>query len=853
MLLLLATAIGCAPTEPVARPEAGVPRALAVERAERIEALHYDVHLSIPADHQEPIRGRITARFNLTDGALPLAFDFAQEPANVLDVRVQGVPVDYRVEAEHVAVPADVLSAGKMAIEIDFLAGDGSLNRHDEYLYTLFVPDRARVALPVFDQPDLKATWSLELEVPSGWKAVANGALEHRSESGNGERATLVFARTRPLPTYLFAFAAGALKVVEAQRGGRTLRMLHRETDDAKVARNLEAIFDLHAAALDWLEDYTGIDYPFAKLDFAALPAFQYGGMEHAGAIFYRDRSLFLDETATQGQYLGRASLIAHEVAHMWFGNLVTMEWFDDVWMKEVFANFMAAKIVNPSFPEVDHDLRFLLAHYPRAYGVDRTAGANPIRQPLDNLDEAGSLYGAIIYQKAPVVMKHLELLVGEERFRDGMRRYLASHAYANATWLDLVAILDELTGDDLREWSRLWVEEAGRPTVTAHFEANGGSVDSIRVEQTDPAGASRLWNQRLQMLLGRDSGPLTTVPLHLREAAHEIDISGSAAPDYVLVNGEGVGYGNFRLDPASRDHLLRELPGIDAPLVRAVAWLSLWDGMLDGLVASRDLLELAVRALPEEADELNVERILDDVVEINWRYLGDDERQTVAPRLEETLWRGLTEATESTLKSSYFAAYRDVALTDVAIDRLERIWSGDEAIEGLTLSENDTIRLGQQLAIHPGVDGERVLRTQRERIENPDSLARFDFVRPALSSDPAVRDAFFASLSGPAEREHEPWVLEALRFLHHPMRAAAARRYVEPSLEMLEEIQATGDIFFPLGWASATLSGHASPEAADIVRAFLDASPDLPPRLRGKLLQAADPLFRAVEIRGSD
>ena len=232
LLLLLATAIGCAPTEPVADPEAGVPRTLAVARAERIEGLHYDVHLSIPTGRHDPIRGRLAASFELADGDRSLAFDFAQEPANVLDVRVQGVSVGHRVEAEHVVVPADVLTAGKMAIEIDFLAGDGSLNRHDEYLYTLFVPDRARVALPVFDQPDLKATWSLELEVPSGWKAVANGALEHRSEGGSGERANLVFARTRPLPTYLFAFAAGALEVVEAQRGGRTLRMLHRETDD---------------------------------------------------------------------------------------------------------------------------------------------------------------------------------------------------------------------------------------------------------------------------------------------------------------------------------------------------------------------------------------------------------------------------------------------------------------------------------------------------------------------------------------------------------------------------------------------------------------------------------------------
>ena len=172
-------------------------------------------------------------------------------------------------------------------------------------------------------------------------------------------------------------------------------------------------LFDLHAAALEWLERYTGIPYPFGKFDFFLVPAFQFGGMEHPGAVFYNAPGLMLDESATQNQLLERASTISHETSHMWFGDLVTMRWFTDVWMKEVFANFMAAKIVNPSFPGVNHDLRFLHAYYPLAYDVDRTAGTNAIRQPLDNLKDAGTLYGAIIYQKAPIVMRQLETIMG--------------------------------------------------------------------------------------------------------------------------------------------------------------------------------------------------------------------------------------------------------------------------------------------------------------------------------------------------------------------------------------------------------------------------------------------------------
>src|SRR6185503_18218790 len=171
---------------------------------------------------------------------------------------------------------------------------------------------------------------------------------------------------------------------------------------------------------------------------------FQFGGMEHPGAIFYSASGLLLDESATENQILNRASVIAHETSHMWFGDLVTMQWFNDVWMKEVFANFMAAKIVNPAFPKLNHDLRFLTEHYPPAYAVDRTEGTHPIRQELANLNEAGSLYGAIIYEKAPIVMRQLERILGPAKLQEGLQVYLKQFAFANATWQDLIKILDE-------------------------------------------------------------------------------------------------------------------------------------------------------------------------------------------------------------------------------------------------------------------------------------------------------------------------------------------------------------------------------------------------------------------------
>ncbi len=830
-------------------PAPGVQRALAEERARTIDELRYEVSLEIPEARIEPIRGRVTASFELAvPPASPLVFDFAQPADRVLAVAAGGAPATYRVADEHLVVAPETLRAGGNEVAIDFLAGDGSLNRNDDYLYTLFVPDRARVALPVFDQPDLKARFELRLAVPAGWRAVANGELVE-IEPGP-ERQVYRFAPTEPIPTYLFAFAAGRFEVETAERRGRTLNLYHRETDRGKLERNREAIFDLHAAALDWLEEYTGIPYPFAKLDFVAVPAFQYGGMEHPGAIFYRDRSLFLDPAATRGELLGRASLIAHETAHMWFGNLVTMEWFDDVWMKEVFANFMAAKIVNPSFPEIDHELRFLLAHYPSAYRVDRTAGTHPIRQELENLDRAGSLYGAIIYQKAPIAMRHLELLTGEEAFRAAVRRYLDAHRYGNAGWPHLVAELDAEVDEDLRAWSGIWVEGAGRPTVRAELDVAGGTVAALRLRQEDPFGQGRVWSQRLTVRLGYAGSADRTIGLHLRRPEVEVaEARGLPAPDFVLANGAGVGYGRFVLDPRSLGFLLESLPKIDDATVRATAWISLRDAMLEGEVRPASLVDLALRALESEDDELLVEHVLGFLTAAYWRYLPTALRNAVVRRAEELLWRLLGGASEARLKAVYLAAYRELASSPGAVARLRRLWAGEETIDGLPLEENDLVALAQGLAVRGVGDAEAILDAQLARIENPDRRARFEFERPALSADPAVRRRFFDSLAEAANREHEPWVLSALGFLHHPLRAASAVDTIRPALEMLEEIQRTGDIFFPLGWLSAILDGHRSAEAAGIVRGFLEERPDLPPRLRGKLLQAADPLFRAAAI----
>jgi aminopeptidase N len=832
---------------PVTPPGEGISRTLAAERSANLSSVRYALALNIPANKNEAVRGTATVRLVLANRA-PLVFDFSQPPEQISSVRANGHSVVVRSERGHLIVPADSLARGDNVVEIAFTAGNESLNRHDDFLYSLFVPARASHAFPCFDQPDIKASLSLSLEVPSSWVAVSNAAEIERNVSG--DRATVRFGQTLALPTYLFGFAAGAFSVERGERNGRTFRMYHRETDVDKVAANREAIFDQHQEAIEWLETYTNRRYPFQKLDFVLLPAFQFGGMEHAGAIFYNGPYLFLDSTATQNDLLRRANLIAHETSHMWFGDLVTMKWFDDVWLKEVFANFMAAKIVNPAFPDIDHELRFFLQHYPGAYDVDRTAGTNPIRQKLDNLNEAGSLYGPIIYLKAPIVMRQLERILGPDELRDGLREYLTRFAFANATWTDLIEILDARTGEDLAGWSRAWVETSGRPTVATNLETANGNVSRLTFTQSDPRNRSLQWTQQLHVALGYEHGARITA-VQLNGASAEVPrVADLPLPNYILPNGDGQGYGLFLLDDRSRQFFLNHLGDIGDGLTRGVAWVTLWDNMLERLVEPRELIDLALRTLPQEREELNVERILAHTHDLFWRYLRDAERTTVASRLEEKLRMGMAQAATTSLKSAYFSAFRRTVTTPAGVAFVERVWQRQESIPGLTFAENDFVEMAQELALRAVPTTEAILADQLARIANPDRKARFAFITPALSPDPQSRDAFFARLARVENRRQERWVADGLRFLNHPLRRASAEKYIQPSLEMLREIQRTGDIFFPLDWTSAVLGGHNSPAAAKTVSDFLAAQKDYPLRLRQVIEQTADPLMRAAQSR---
>lgn len=789
--LLVATLLaGCGKTA----VEPGVSRSLALERAAHIGNVRYALSFRLPEDKTEPVEGTEVLTFTL-DGRREVLLDFREGAGHIKSLSVNGETTPVRWEAEHLLLGE--LPKGENRIDLRFISGDQALNRNDGYLYTLLVPALARTVFPCFDQPDLKAVFSLELDLPGEWVAVSDGSL--LSETVEDGRKRLIFNDTKPISTYLFSFVAGEWKVAEETMDGLPMRCFYRETDPAKVAQ-LPEVFRQAASAVRWMENYTGIPFPFEKYDFIVIPGYQFGGMEHPGAIQFTDKRIFLNPDPTVDQLLSRSDLIAHETAHMWFGDAVTMQWFDDVWTKEVFANWFAARMTDGMFPEVDTALKDFKGFRLPAYEEDRTEGTNPVKQRLDNLSDAGLIYGNIVYDKAPVVMDMLAERMGAEAFRDGLREYLDTFLYANSDWNDLIAILDRRTPEDLAAWSRSWVEEKGMPEY-------GVSADGT-LTQTDPWGRGLEWPQ---------------------------DIDVTRIGDVRLLNVSGKGYGFFAHDSLSLDYMMAHIGDFGKPLERISLLSNLYENHLDGRIPALRLARFLAGFAAEESEPLLVSTALG--------YLGTlalHGEAALSPEIE-SLFEGL--ARNQALGKEQTVAFKTlagIAGSPELTEELYRIWKERKPWPGLTLSETDYTTLALELAVRRPGDSDGILREQRSRIQDPDRQRAFDFVRPAVSPDRAVRDSLFHALLVPENRRHEPWVETALAYLNHPLRQSEAMDYLLPGLEAVQEVQRTGYIFFPKKWVAALLRGHDSPEADAVVEAFLAARPDYPPLLKNKILQAA-------------
>ncbi|WP_428230423.1 M1 family metallopeptidase [Flavobacterium sp.] len=824
--------------------ENGVSEQLAIFRKHQISNVTYGLSFEIPQQKQQEINSNLTLNLTISDLSQPLYLDFKEKTQNIKSIEVNGKSTGIVHEKGHIVIVPESLVLGKNTVTILFIAGNLSLNRNDDFLYTLLVPDRASTLFPCFDQPDIKATYKLSLTVPKDWTVLAGADVKEKAEKGDFTAYT--FGESDKMSTYLFSFVAGKFKSVTQRPGNREMTMLYRENNAEKIRVSVDTIFSLHQQSVDFLEKYTNYKFPFQKLDFASIPVFQYGGMEHVGAIQYRESTLFLDNSSTDSEKLDRAKLIAHETSHMWFGDLVTMKWFDDVWMKEVFANFMADKIMNPIFPKVNHNLQFLTAHYPNAYAEDRSLGTHPIKQHLANLKDAGSLYGAIIYNKAPIMMRQLEASMGKEAFQNGIEKYIKKYANDNADWNNLVEILDAETPLDMQKWSEVWVNKSGRAIFTNKIEYNAKKrITAFEISQQSEDKSENVWPQIFDVgLVYPDQVKVINVTIKDKNLLLKEAI-GLEKPLSIIYNYNGFGYGIFPLDGN-----ITSVLSLKDEVARASTYINIYENTLTGNVAPNKAFDCFIKGIQQEENELVLKIITNQTSTIFWKFLTQKQQTKAQKQLEDVLYKRLQANLSSNIKKTLFNLFSSIAYSDSAKAKLYSLWNKEKVIQSLKLNEDDYTNMAMNLAIFKHAKADEILNKTRTTITNPDKQKRFEFLLPSLSKDESVRDAFVKSLKDDENREKESWVGVGLANINHPLRQESAQKYIRFTLDLVEEIQRTGDIFFPKDWLNNTIGKYSSKYAFDEVQRFLKENPNFSPILKRKLLQATDGLYRAQNIK---
>ena len=799
---------------PQDQPGPGISRALAESRLASIRDVSYDLAFDL-TQAGDRVPGSAVITFTLAS-AQDLVLDFGGRELEFEDCA-------FRAADDHVVLPGR--PAGKQSLRARFVArkapADAPLityhdkERNEDFVYTLLVPSEAHRLFPCFDQPSLRGRFRLELKLPQGWRSVGNVAE----------------GWTQPLPTYLFAFAAGPF-------------VQHGSADGAGFARAAQAkrlqdspLLAMQVRARRWLEEYFAEPYAFGKLDAVLLPAFPFGGMEHAGAIFYRESAIVFDHEPTASEVHSRCALVYHEVAHQWFGNLVTMRWFDDLWLKEGFATFLAYKMIEALEPERASWLRFQQIVKPPALAVDATPGTTPIWQELANLDAAKSNYGPIVYNKAPAVLRELEQRIGPDVFRDGVRAFVKAHRLGCATWDQLVAALAKASGQDLGTWSRRWILDAGVPTVRPRWSLREDRVAEFALTQSGPAPwPLRLGVHWITATSAKEVGPFALDELSLAVP----ELAGQPAPLAILVNPAETAYAIVLPDPTSTRWLLEHGHELADPQHRSTAIAQLYEAVRAAELDPAAFARVVTRVLAKEPDTETHAWLLRLLAPALTRWLTGERRATAVQEVTELLLAQHAHGQPDRRLQTYrFLAHNCPG------PRVQELLA--RAVAGkLDLGLEDRYLALAALIAQRGLEDD--LR-QVASIGQGDEARRHRYVALAADPDPVAKAAYFSGYLRAGDQP-EQWIQDSLRFFNWPGQEERSAEFLRRALENAEMQKQMRRIFFMPAWLDAFVATQVSGDALAVVDEFLAEHAGLAPDVRRKLLQSRDALQRTLRIR---
>ncbi|NUS76253.1 MAG: aminopeptidase N, partial [Streptomyces sp.] len=688
-------------------PGTNLTREEAQQRAKLLTVESYEIDLDLSgAQEGGTYRSVTTVRFDVAENGAESFIDLVAPEVHEITLNGDALDPAEVFKDSRIALPALLAGRNVLRVVADCAytnTGEG-LHRfvdpvdQQAYLYTQFeVPDARRV-FASFEQPDLKATFQFTVKAPSGWTVISNSPTPEPKDD------VWEFEPTPRISSYITALIVGPYHSVHSvyEKDGQSVPLGIYCRPSLAEFLDSDAIFEVTRQGFDWFQEKFDYAYPFKKYDQLFVPEFNAGAMENAGAVTIRDQYVFRSKV-TDAAYLGRAETILHELAHMWFGDLVTMEWWNDLWLNESFATYtsIACQAYAPDSRWPHSWTTFANSMKTWAYRQDQLPSTHPIMAEIRDLDDVLVNFDGITYAKGASVLKQLVAYVGMDEFFAGVQAYFKRHAFGNTRLSDLLGALEETSGRDLSTWSQKWLQTAGINILRPEIETDAaGVITSFAIRQEAPAlpagakGEPTLRPHRIAVglyELDEDSGKL------VRDERVELDVDGELTavpqlvgkrrPAVVLLNDDDLSYAKVRLDEQSLAFVTEHLGDFESSLPRALCWASAWDMTRDAELATRDYLSLVLSGIGKESD-IGVVQSLHRQVKLAIELYAD-------PTAREALLTRWTDATLAHLRSAaagsdhqlaWARAFAATARTPEQLDLLDALLDGSQTIEGLAV-----------------------------------------------------------------------------------------------------------------------------------------------------------------------
>jgi aminopeptidase N len=835
----------------------------AIERARLLDVVGYDINLDLTDGTGGPGEGTFRSVTTVTFRcAEPGATSFIECAAESLrSATLNGSALDLSAWSAESGLPLPDLAADNvLVVDGDFAYSSSGQGLHrsvdpvdkEVYLYSQFETTDAQRVYACFDQPDLKSVYTWHATVPAHWTVVSNAQVASRERVEAGAQ-TWHFEPSVRMSTYITALCAGPYHEVRDQHDGIDLGILCR----ASMRQHLDPddIFLVTRQAFDFFHQNFAIRYPLPKYDQVFVPDFNAGAMENFGCVVHAEQHYIFRSQVTDYEYENRANTIVHELAHMWFGDLVTMRWWDDLWLNESFAEWAAHWANANASRFTDAWTTFLSVRKNWGYRQDQLSSTHPVYTEMPDVAAVEVNFDGITYAKGASVIKQLVAYVGLEAFLAGLREYFAKHAWGNATFDDLLSALESASGVPLREFSTQWLQTAQVNTLRPEIVVDDGKYSSVVVVQQAPEGYPTLRTHRVGVglydLVGSKLVRRELLEATVSGARTELmELAGKQAADVLLLNDEDLTYAKLRLDERSMDTVVNHIAGLDNPLSRALCWGAAWDMVRDGELAARDYLALVTNGLPKEHDISLVTASLAQAQGALIYYADQSWAPVGWALLAATARRAVYDAEPgSGFQLAWSRGYANSARSDAELDLLDE-WLRGDAPEGLAIDTEMRWRLLQALAAG-GRIGEAEIQAELDR-DRTASGERQAAIASTLIRAPEAKQEAWRRLTAPQPLAN--WLQRALLLgFYHPSQLALTEPYVARYFEAVDQVWATRDSEPAQEFVEAAYpSLHVSKATIEATEAWL-ADPDKPAPLRRLIAEGRDGIVRALKARARD